>query len=389
MTRDEDFGRRIATARKARRLTQAQLATRAAISASLLTKIERGVRPVTPSVSAALERVLGFPPLRPGEKPDGAGRAIGDAVAAIRTVVDCHDVPDDGPVRTLGELTAAVHDMSMRRLASQYRRLADTLPDLLAELARAAQVFHGQDQQKAFGLLAMAYRAADGVAYKWGYLDLSARIIELMRAAVRLSADPLLAGMAEYVRTEIFFANQNLTAGLHVLDRATASMDRLWTREALAVYGSLQMRAAVVAARAGRVAVARSRLDEAREVAGRVRESVYYGTAFGPSSVRVHDVAVAVELGDDATAVARAGAWQPPRSLPAERRSHYFIDLARAHTRLGRRPEALAALQFARRIAPQHTRHNPLARQSVATLVQLARHPSDELLAFASWAHAI
>ena len=43
-------GERIAAARKLHRMTQAELAEAAAISVSLLRKIEQGTRPVTPGV---------------------------------------------------------------------------------------------------------------------------------------------------------------------------------------------------------------------------------------------------------------------------------------------------------------------------------------------------
>jgi len=87
------------------------------------------------------------------------------------------------------------------------------------------------------------------------------------------------------------------------------------------MYGALRMRAAVLAARAGMPEEAADRVTEARAAASHVPDGIYYGTAFGPSSVRVHELATAVEAGDTPRALRLAGRWQPPRSLPGERRS--------------------------------------------------------------------
>ncbi|WP_173130496.1 hypothetical protein [Kibdelosporangium persicum] len=60
-------------------------------------------------------------------------------------------------------------------------------------------------------LLTLALRAADGVAFKYGYVDLPARLIDLMRSAAQLAEDPLLLAAVAYVRTETFFATGHLT----------------------------------------------------------------------------------------------------------------------------------------------------------------------------------
>ena len=54
------MGERIAATRRLRRMTQAQLAETAAISVSLLRKIEQGSRPVTPGVWPSIARALGL-----------------------------------------------------------------------------------------------------------------------------------------------------------------------------------------------------------------------------------------------------------------------------------------------------------------------------------------
>jgi len=379
-------GERIAAARKLRRMTQAELAEAAAISVSLLRKIEQGTRPVTPGVWSSIARALGLDISESADDAWSAGSRVSAAIPHIRCALDCYDLPDDGPIPPLPDLRAATGKATACRLAAQYTSLADTLPELIAELTRAAHGHTGHDQETAFGLLALAYRAADAICDKFGYPDLSARTIELLRWAAARSGDPALVGVAAYVRAETFFSNQRPAAGLRALDAASGPLVADGSREALAIYGSLRMRGGVLAACAGLPEVAESHLAEARDVGRHVPEAAYRGTAFGLSSVRIHEVAAAAEMGDSQAVLRKAAGWQPPLTVPAERRSHFFIELARAQLWAGRRDDAIASLHAARRIAPQHTRHNPLVHETARTLILLQRHASDTLLGFARWA---
>jgi hypothetical protein len=86
--------------------------------------------------------------------------------------------------------------------------------------------------------------------------------------------------------------------------------------------------------------------------------------------------------------VVRAAAWHPPATLPAERRSHYYIDLARAQLRLGHHHDAYLGLDAARQAAPQHVREHPQVRQTLSTLLRTHASADDGLLELATWARA-
>jgi transcriptional regulator with XRE-family HTH domain len=380
------MGEQIAAARKLHRMTQAELAEAAAISVSLLRKIEQGSRPVTATVRSSIARTLGLDNAESSIVARSAGSRVAAAIPHIRSALDCYDLPDDSPLAPLADLRAATNKATTRRLAAHYTSLADTLPQLITALTHAAHSYTGHDQDTAFGLLALAYRAADALCDKFGYLDLSARTIELMRWAAARSGDPVLAGVAAYVRAETFFSNQRPAAGLKALDAASEPLATDGSREALAIYGSMHMRAGVLAACAGLPEDAATHLAEARDIGRHVPDAAYRGTAFGPCNVRIHQVAAAAELGDGKAVLRQAAEWRPPPTVPAERRSHYFIELARAQLWAGHRDDTLASLLAARQIAPQHTRHNPRVHETARTLVRLHRHPSDTLLGFARWA---
>lgn len=306
------------------------------------------------------------------------------AIPRLRQALDALEVADDGPAPPMRILKHEVERLTQHRLNSRYVDIMRHVPGLLAELSRARQ--HGDERHmgEAASALTLALRAADGVAFKFHYLDLSSRIIDLMRGFAAVAEDELLAAAAAYVRTETYFASGDLvTAGRsleHAIDRV-----RVRSGAAAAAVGALHMRAAVVAGRSMQADKAREHLTEAQRVARGVREGVYHGTAFGPLSVRIHKLAVAAEVAD-AVAIEHAAKWHPPDHLPAERRSHYYIDLARAQAVLGRPNEAFTCIQTARSIAPQHTRGHPQVKQVLGTLLSTWRHADEQLLDLAVWA---
>ncbi|OXM43152.1 helix-turn-helix transcriptional regulator [Amycolatopsis alba] len=289
----------------------------------------------------------------------GALSLVHNDIPQLRRVLDTRDQPVDGPIRPLHELTLAVRAVVGLRLQSDYAVLAAAVVDLLPELHRAVLTAPSGLEAEYAGLLARVYRAADAIADKHGYYDLSARIIDLMKDAAQLSGDDLLVGSAAYVRGEVFFASEDLEAGRLMLTTAADRIDVNASETAAATYGTLHMRAAVMAARAGRALRARDHIEEAQQAARQVDEGVHLGTAFGPPSVRIHWLALSVELGDVGAALRLASGWAPPTRMPAERRSHFYIDLGRAFHLADQPARVLSAFREAKRIAPEHVREHP------------------------------
>jgi transcriptional regulator with XRE-family HTH domain len=389
---DGGVGRRIAYYRSVVRpkMTQQQLADAACVALGTIRKIERGERGVTDATLEAIADALGIDPGRLRADRGAVHTRVHDALPALSAAIAAYDIPDDGPIRPLANLRAAVEDAARWRVAAQYTRIVRELPGLLAELARAYHAAPAADRAELAALLVRAYRSADAVAYKFGALDLSARLIELMRWAVPEAGDPVLAASVAYVRTETFFAARAHTAGLRALERALDAAPAPVAAPAIAARGALHMRAAVIAGRANDASAAQHHLAEARTLADRVPEDVYCGTAFGPDSVRIHEVSVAVGLGDDHVGhvLNVAGQWKPPKGLPAERRSGFYIELARAQLWTGLLDDAFESLKVARHIAPQHTREHPWVREDAATLRRLKRADSETLTNFAQWCAA-
>ncbi len=296
-----------------------------------------------------------------------------------------HDLPEEGLHLPQAFLEASVRRMVDDRLNSRYLSLAVSLPAVIAGLHCAVR---GPERQRCRVLLAQAYRAADAIADKFGLHDLSARIIGLMGAVALESGDQAVIAASSYVRAETFFATGDWGSGRRMLERAA---DTVAPRNKLlsAGYGALHMRAAVLAACDGKTDVAAAHIQEAASVARKIPEGMYCGTAFGPDSVRIHHLALAVESGDPAGGLAIAGGWIPPVTMPAERRSHFFVDLARAQVQAGFSEDATESLGIARQIAPEHIRQHPQVRAAVAQLLGRRVSPPGALAELARWARVL
>ncbi|MEU2434354.1 helix-turn-helix transcriptional regulator [Streptomyces sp. NPDC007861] len=381
-------GQRIAATRQSRRMTQADLARAAFVSLAMVKAIERGARTPSDATLDAIAGALGVDPSRLATGHVGTERRVHAALPELSAVLASYDVPLGPPVRTAAELRHDVEQAAAWRLAAQYGRIAQHVPALLADTLQYLHASHAPDVAQ---LVVSAARTADAVAYKYGAHDLSARLIDVMRWAADQADDPLLVSTSAYVRTETFFAAQAHEAGLLALEAAVDAAPSPDDDRGAAARGALHMRAAVIAGRAGNADAADTHLAEAQQFGDRVREDIYQGTAFGPDSVRIHEVSVAVSLGGDhvGRALEAAENWKPSEDLPAERRSGFYIELARAQLWSGRADDAFEALKIARSVAPQHTREHPWAKQDAATLRRLKRADAESLTSFAEWIEAI
>ncbi|MFE5140294.1 helix-turn-helix domain-containing protein [Streptomyces fagopyri] len=386
----EEVGERIAAIRHARRMTQIELARASAYALASIKAIERGARIPSHTGLEAIADALGVDPSRLTTDARHDSR-VRTALPLISAAIAGYDIPMDPPNRVLPELREAIDTAVKWRVGAQYTLIAKAAPSLLGDALSTLHSSEGAAKQDAARLLAAAARSADAVAYKYGSLDLSARLVELMRWAAQQADDPLLDASTAYVRTEVFFAARAHSAGLKALERAIDAGPAPAEVRPAAARGALHMRAAVIAGRAGDASAADLHLAEARRLGDLVPEGTYDGTAFGPDSVRTHEVSVAVSLGqehvDRALTVARE--WTPPDSLPAERQSGFWIELARAQLWAGRADDSFESLKVARVIAPQHTREHPWARETAGTLRRLKRADAETLTNFAEWVGAI
>jgi transcriptional regulator with XRE-family HTH domain len=397
---DEDrIGARIAVIRKTRGWTARELAQRAHVSYSLLAKVESGAAPASPALIGAVARALRVDVPRVTGQPyeDSRGQAgrLYAAIAPIRRSVDTFDLPEEGVTpRPFAEMAADVRRISALGQAAKYVQIGVELPGLLDELGAAVHAARDEDQPPLFGLLAEAYSGASAIANLLGYLDLRGQIVDRIRWASELSGDPLRIQRVRWQRTASLMAVGAYAQALSLMEQLRADLgDDLSAMDGptLSVYGSAHLRSAILAARAAKTRgpsnaqEAWAHIDAARLVADHMgADRNDYGLAFGPSNVAQHEVAVAVELEDGEEAVQRSRRVRLSPSVPAVRRGHHYIDLARGYVMAGDHTGGLRCLEQARRIAPQQTRHHPMVRETVLAIAA-ARRGREELSLFASW----
>jgi transcriptional regulator with XRE-family HTH domain len=381
---DERIGAQVAAVRKLRHMTQRELARRANVSYSLVTKVESGHAPASPMFVAAVARALRVEPQRlTGQPFREIGSATADAdVLRVRRSLLAFDLPTepDSPPRSLAELRTEVERAGELRRDCRFTRLAAMLPGLLDELT---YVVAGNPTSEGYALLAEAFYAAECLGSGLGYNDVYVLGVERVSWAAERAADPLWIGAARWGRAGTLMRDGAHAQGLRLLDAARDDIPDHDDADALAVVGSLHLRSALLASRSGSADDTWAHLAEARDLAARIGDGNAYELAFGPSNTTVTGVAVAVELADDIRALDLADAADR-LTVPAERHGHYYLDLARAHLMHGNRDTALTMLQHGRRVAPEQLRYHPQAREVVLALASAGRG-NDELGRYASW----
>jgi transcriptional regulator with XRE-family HTH domain len=396
---DQDrIGARVAAIRKLRGWTGRELARRASVSYSLLAKVESGAAPATPAFIGAVARALrvDVPKITgpPYEGPGGRDAALQATVDPLRRALLTYDVPPllDVPVRSTSELAADVRAVSLLGRQARYLQLGQRLPVLLEELQATVAIAGNPERSRLYALLAEAYGGVSGLAHQLGYGDLRALALDRIEWASRQSGDPLRIARTQWSRGASLLGVAVYDQGLSLMERTrtelggnVAQMDEP-TRS---VYGSLHLRSAVLAARAGRRQDSDAHLGEARRIAGTVsQEANFYGMEFGLANVGLHEVSAAIELADGALAISRAAQVERAghiRAVPPVRAGHYRIELARGWLYHGDRHRSLAALRAGRRVSPQLVRIHPMVRDTVSAIAHAERRPSEELRSFTAW----
>ncbi|MFE3122380.1 helix-turn-helix domain-containing protein, partial [Streptomyces hydrogenans] len=239
-----DVGGRIAAMRRARRLTQTALAERAFVSLAMVKAVERGARTPSDVTLEAIAAALHTEPSNLVYEHTGTGRSIHAALPKISAILAAYDIPPGPPRRPLAELRTAVEAAVDLRVSAQYARIAEQAPHLLED---ALAHLHASPRPDTARLVVSAARSADAVAYKCGAIDLSARLIDLMRWATVRAEDPLVDATVAYVRTEVFFSARAHATGLRALQAAIDAAPPPDGTAAAAARGALHMRAAVIA----------------------------------------------------------------------------------------------------------------------------------------------
>jgi transcriptional regulator with XRE-family HTH domain len=388
------LGRKIATERHRRGLSQAELAGIIGRSVAWVSQVERGVRRIDRmTVLEAVARALDVPLSElAAEAPVVAAvttqppaavdlRLVLSGAHALRAMLDGRPARDPdilrGQVETAWELTHG----------GRYAELSGLLARLIPDLEDAARTLPQERRPAAFELLAAAYQACSAALAKLGEPEAAWIAADRAMAAAERAGQPLLVAAGAFRLVLVFLSARHYGQAEETARTAADALRRRADEgqpEAMALWGALTLQRAVTAARCGRPEAAYAHLDQARDMAARSREwRNHYNTEFGPANVTLHEIAVAVDLGDAGRAL-RAAAAVGPSALSPERRARMLIDVARAHTQRRQVDEAVAALCRADKLTPEQVRGHGLVRRLVSDLLTMQDPAGRDLSALAA-----
>jgi len=370
-------------------LSQQLFADRLGKSKSWVDKIERGIRTldrfstmsdIANVLGVDVSLLLGREQRPPAASPPGTNDV---EIQRIRAALEQYDrlnilfAPRSGPP-DLTELRKALRHAWLSFQRARYGVLARALPDLLQGCQVADAAYTGDDGRRASHLLSQVYQIASSTLRKLGEPELSWLAADRAMLACRRAEDRMLAGCATFRIGCALAESGRARAALEVNVNAaqqlfpTAEYARANAKE-LSVYGLLLLQGAMAAARIGDTTTTTDLLHGADDAAQRLGgDRNEYWTSFGPTNVKLHRVAAAVELGDGRRAVDEHASITPDRiaDLMPERRAQHFLDVARAYLQIGDPRRAGEMLLEGDRWAPGELRFRPPARRAMEELLR-------------------
>ncbi|HVX46191.1 MAG TPA: hypothetical protein VHC49_20030, partial [Mycobacteriales bacterium] len=230
-----------------------------------------------------------------------------------------------------------------------------------------------------------ADRIAASVAGKVRAPDLAAVASERHILLAPHTGDQLRIVISAYHRAAHSIGLGDYDTARRVLERARQHLDDSPSGRALAI--QLNLRSAVLCARAADAAAADEYIAEARAIAAQFDppDRPYFNIDASMLNIDVHWCAAPVENYDAAEAVRRGGQVHLSDPSRPERIGHHHIDQARAWMLQGDRERALQELNAARETAPRSTRHHPSVKETILAMAEHDRRATDSLSGFARW----
>lgn len=369
------LGRRVSFHRGKRGFSQKELAARVDRSESWVSQVERGARRVDRmSVLEKLAEALEVPvaDLVPESNVVAAAAERPYAATTLSLALSSSDalqaVLSDTAAVDVDRLGAEAAQAWEFAHGSRYEDLSHLLGTLIPELEYAARKTTGVDRRRVCAAKARAYHAAAGVLSKMGETAAAWVAVDRAITAAEDADDPLLMAEGAFRLAIVFQGARRFDLAMRTAESAANALGRLVEAgepEAIALRGALHLQLAVASARTNEGEQAYAYLGLARDAATRLgADRNDYNTEFGPTNVVLHEVNVAVELGDAGHAL-RVAARADTDRLSPERQTRLLIDVARAYAQR-RQPHLLVStLRQAVLVAPEQVRTHRVVRELV------------------------
>ena len=380
-------GSRVRAARKARDLTQLDLATCVGVSESWLRGLEHGRQVLAKhQVAVRLADELGVTvgwlygqPYVPQRPDQDAGQtsvpALRRALRRTNLILSGHpDMPIDAPL-PVSVLRRRADRVLRQRQAAKLVDLSAVLPELVEDLNTALVTTTGEELDDVRRMTTEVCHVARVMLNLLGFHDLAWAATESAARAAALLGDPLTLAESAWNRCGALLHAGDLPETVAVATAAMRPLEATLARptgEHLAMWGALNLRCAIASGRAGDTDDAQAYLREARQAADHLPVSfvdLSHQTVFCATVVGIHQVEFAVETGDPGNAISSGSRLNMSGVPSKERRTHHWIDLARAYAGVGQDAEAVTRLHRAAQLSPHYVYNHPMARNMVDGLL--------------------
>lgn len=377
---------RIRFIRRARHMSQLELAARCGVTQGHISRIETGKANALDSrhflgllvtaLQVSVQQITGGAPVTRDPVQSAPQRVI----PHLRVALTTNRLGDavTGHARTPGQLRDEVYEViEPLRRASDLAEAGALLPDVLDELHYHVADPSGEDVQKAaLETLVEACVISSVIAKETWHIDLASIAAQRGIDAAVMLGDPVQCGKADFMRLMTMPReswDRNLAASVRAAEALAGTSDPA----GLQVRGMLELTCALTAATARRSGTARQWLEAATETASRVPdEPDVTWQSFSATNVAMWSTAIALEQGENGRAVLdQAKKVDLSRVAPrTSRRAGFYSHIGRAAARDPRtRQEAVRFLAAADKAAPQRMRNSAPFRETVAYLVVEAR----------------
>ncbi|MBK1785157.1 helix-turn-helix domain-containing protein [Prauserella cavernicola] len=386
MTAGNPLSENLARFRKARDLSQEQLAAAASIGVDTVARIEQGrrstCRPATlkclaDALGVTVENLLGQinPPL-PGQLDVAALR---HAVTAGEHIPGLDDFAEPAEVVSLHQLTVMTHSAWRAYVDGRHTVLLNVLPAVLTDARRVARAaIDDAEKAGAHRVLSTTYRLGAGLAGRMGLDDLAWSSAERALRAARDSDVPDIEAAISLRYLAWTLVRQGRLdeaerVAVTAAERIQPGMLDRNSRRA-GVFGNLLFNAATAALSAGSVSRADDLLAEAQAAAVRARgDNASEAAIFGPRVAALQRIDHTARAGDPEGALQLAAEMPAARGdVPAFWEAGHRLRLAAASVDLRRDQHALGYLAEARDLAPDWVRYQPLGEATMRRLVDRA-----------------
>jgi transcriptional regulator with XRE-family HTH domain len=382
---DIPIGKRIKFYREGCGLIQADLGRRVNLAEDYVSQIERGARTPPIATLQRIARVLGTSISTLLGHPTLEG-VVGDPAAAhiYRTLTDVVTLRQtaDGPP----ELPKLREDIDRGWAIWQggeanYTRTGRLLPSLIIDIEKVRHSFNTPAEA---GLRREAARiAADGyflVRMFCNYIgrpDLALLAADRANRAAEDADDLLRAARAAWDVSYGLLRDCEFDSAEQIALQAIAELEPRISdgdHDLVAMYGQLQLHAALVAVRQADPWTARRLIREkALPAATMASEGNVMWTAFGPTNCAIHLVAIEVEAGHVTEGIRLADQVDVSQTSIVERRCRHYMEVAKCYDLKHEDMGTLTHLRLAWDTGPEHLQHNPVVRDMGRGLLHRAR----------------